>query len=169
MDLVPAAIFHKNTFRGHNSASSFELLFNGVLILTAVCNPIDHGSMTENTMKTRRCQIQAVLNAKTLSRSELKSEEVVYSWKDGQHFLGPGIVTEKNGSVVAINHNVTTKMADIHRVRYAPISRPLDEDEGSDTYEEPINVQRVSIKSNGDVAEITSARTNENDELSTDE
>lgn len=66
-DFWTTATVYKITFRGHNKASFYDILFNRFPILSAVCNPREHGRTENDIAKAHRRQIQAELNAKAIA------------------------------------------------------------------------------------------------------
>lgn len=138
VDLVSAATFHKNTTRGHNRASSFELLYNRVPRLSTICNPTQHGSAEGNIAEARRRQVQAGLHANIRTSPSVSVGEEVFFWRDNQGWIGPGSVRSKNGNLLEIMHNGIVKTADIHRVRTAPTTRCIPTAESCEEDEETI-------------------------------
>lgn len=127
---VLCATFHKNTSRGHNKASSFELLYNRVPKLSTICNPTEHGTAEDNIVEARRRQLRAALNSKRRTAPTVREGDSVYFWRDNNGWTGPGSVIETDGRIVHIKHNDLIKTADLHRVRHAP-RRNYDSDDSS--------------------------------------
>lgn len=60
---LAAATVYKNTCRGHQKIWSFEILCNRVSNLSTVPNPLNLGSLEDNSVTFCRQQLQASLNA----------------------------------------------------------------------------------------------------------
>lgn len=132
VQLVSAATYHKNTTRGHNKASSFELLYGRSPRLSSVCNPSQHGIIDGNIKDRRRRQLQAALHSNIRKSSSVQVGDSVFFWRDQRGWVGPGLVVDHRGSTVMIEHGGMIKSADAHRVRVAPQQQGKHEIESSD-------------------------------------
>lgn len=120
IDIVAAATFFKNTSRGHQKSSSFELLYNRSPTLSSICNPLTHGSLQDNIAAARCRQLNAALNANRRVSPLYKVGESVFFWRDNIGWIGPATVVKVEKYALEVLHNNAIKTADIFRVRHAP-------------------------------------------------
>lgn len=132
VDLVTTATFHKNTLRGHDSSSSFELLYNRLLRLFTVCNPETHGSAEDNATEARWCQLRASPGAKTRACPSLNVGDSVYFWQDGKAWVRTAVVQEERNIVALLEHNGAIETAHEHRDRKATIMGLVQDEEGTE-------------------------------------
>ena len=120
INLVAAATYHKNTCRGHNKASPFELLYGRPPRISGICNPDTHGNIQDVTADAQRRQLQAALKSSTRRAIHTKVGESVYIWRDGSGWIGPASVIAVREHEIDVLHNGHVKTADKFRIRNAP-------------------------------------------------
>lgn len=117
IDLLAAATLHKNTFRGTNNASAFELSHDREPDLSTECNSTTHGWQEDSAVTARWCQLHASLPNSVCNSSVFNVGQTPYFWRENNSWKRPGKIVKVQEHAVDIAHAGVFKTTDCSRVR----------------------------------------------------